>query len=94
MNRAGAGRTGRRWLRLRENLKAQNRPCWLCGQPINPRLRWPHPASFSVDHRYPLSTHPHLAEDPAALMPSHLRCNVNRGARDPKPSIGDTSRDW
>ena len=79
---------------LSANLRAMGRPCSICSMPIDYSLRYPHPDSFSVDHAKPRSTHPHLAEDPANLLPSHLRCNVSRGTRDPKPPIGHTSRNW
>lgn len=89
-----AGRAGHRWRTLQANLRMQRRPCHLCQQAIDYRLRYPHPDSFSVDHVVPLSEAPHLAEDPANLAASHLRCNVSRGARDPKPTLGATSRQW
>jgi len=91
---ASAGRAGHRWRTLSANLKAQHQPCWLCGQPINYHLTWPNPDSFTVDHVAPRHTHRHLAEDPANLRAAHLRCNVSRGTRDPKPPIGTTSRNW
>lgn len=94
MNRVSAGRSGHNWRKLVANLRAQRRPCWICGQPIDYRLRWPDPASFSADHAAPLSTYPHLAEDPSNLRASHLRCNTSRGAREPKAQIGITSRNW
>jgi hypothetical protein len=59
------------------------------------RLEWPDPDSFSVDHYpRPLSTHPHLAEDPGNLKPAHLRCNQAAGDRGPVPSLGQPSEDW
>ena len=90
--RASAGRTGRRWNRRRENLKAQRKPCWLCSSPIDYSLAWPHPYSFTVDHVAPLSTHPHLAEDPSNLASAHLHCNAQRGAK--AVGLGQTSRQW
>lgn len=94
MNQLRPGRTGRRWNRLRENLKAQRKPCWLCNQPIDYRLKWPHGGSFSADHVAPLSTHKYLAEDPQNLRAAHLRCNTSRGANAPKNELGQTSRQW
>lgn len=91
----GRGRTSRNFLRLVANLKAQRRPCCRCGLAIDYTLRWPDPDSFSADHYpHPLSTHPHLAEDPANLDAAHLRCNTGAGNREAKPTIGVTSRDW
>lgn len=89
-----AGRSGFRWVKLKANLRAQRRPCWLCGQPINYDLPADDPESFSVDHMKPRSTHPHLAEDPSNLGATHLRCNKSRGVREPQPTIGATSRNW
>ncbi len=91
---ANAGRRGTRWRRLHAGVKVRRHPCWLCGQPIDYQLAWPDPASFSVDHQHPLSTHPHLAEDPANLRASHLGCNSSRGQRPPRPGVGTTSRNW
>ena len=91
---AGHGRTSRRFRSLRENLRRQKLPCHLCSQPIDYTLDWPHPGSFTVDHRKPLSTHPHLAEDPRNLAPAHLDCNSSRGNRQPPAPLGATSRDW
>lgn len=89
-----AGRRGRRWETLKANLRAQRRPCWLCGQPIDYTLQWPDLGSFSVDHRTPREDAPHLAEDPANLAAAHLGCNTTRGKRDPSPSLGSSSRRW
>ena len=96
-----AGRTGRRWHRLKAEVYAKGGPCCRCGQPINYSLPYlnevtgtPDPESKSVDHYpYPRSTHPHLAEDPANLAPAHLRCNQSAGDRRGAPT-GVTSRDW
>lgn len=89
------GRGGRRWARLSANLRMQHRRCCRCGQPIDYRLNYPDPESFSVDHYpHPLSTHPHLAEDPGNLDAAHLRCNKAAGNREIKPRIGVVSRAW
>jgi hypothetical protein len=88
------GRTGSRWRALVRNLKAQRLPCALCHQTIDYTLDWPDPYCFSVDHIRPVSTHPHLAEDPSNLQAAHLSCNSSRGARTPRPALGVTSRDW
>lgn len=90
----GAGRTSRRWKRLRANLKRERRPCCLCLKPIDYTLEWPDPRSFSVEHVKPRSTHPHLAEDPTNLDAAHLGCNSRRGNRQPPAPIGRTSRTW
>jgi 5-methylcytosine-specific restriction endonuclease McrA len=89
------GRGGRRWARLSANLKMQRRHCCRCHQPIDYTLRYPDPMSFSVDHfPFPLSTHPHLAEDPSNLDAAHLVCNQAAGNHAVKPTIGTVSRAW
>ena len=90
-----AGRSGRRWRRLVAEVRARRGHCCRCGQPIDYTLEWPDPDSFSVDHYpHPVSTHPHLAEEPSNLAPAHLHCNVSAGNRSPKPGLGATSTDW
>jgi len=98
---AHAGRSGRRWNRLKAEVYARRGPCCRCGQAIDYELPYlddatglPNPQAKSVDHYpYPRSTHPHLAEDPANLAPAHRRCNLSAGNRDTKP-VGVTSRQW
>jgi 5-methylcytosine-specific restriction endonuclease McrA len=95
MSGKSAGRRGSRWRKLREEVKARGDNCYHDGQPIDYTLAWPHPDSFSVDHRLPLSKHPELAEDPGNLVASHLRCNQSKGAKeDLKLSLGNRSEDW
>ena len=89
------GRKGRPWTRLVANVKMRRRPCCRCSQPIDYTLAWPHPDSFSVDHYpHPLSTHPHLAEDPGNVAAAHLRCNLGAGNREPKPDLGQVAGQW
>ena len=96
-----AGRSGRRWHRLKAEVYARRGQCCRCGQPIDYELPYldavtgrPDPQSKSVDHYpYPRSTHPHLAEDPANLAPAHLGCNQSASNKGTKPA-GVTSRDW
>ncbi len=95
----GRGRSTHIAMQQTRTLKAQSsaaaRPCCRCGQPIDYSLEFPHPDSFSKDHYpHPLSTHPHLAEEPTNLAPSHLRCNQSAGNRVPYPALGDTGQEW
>jgi len=98
---SNAGRSGRRWKRLKAEVYARGGPCCRCGQAIDYALPYlsattglPDGMSKSVDHYpYPRSTHPHLAEDPANLAPAHLGCNKSAGNRDSTPR-GITSREW
>ncbi|MFS0867187.1 HNH endonuclease [Microbacterium sp. 179-B 1A2 NHS] len=78
MTMTSHGRSTRRFRQLKAQLRGQRRPCSICGQPIDYALKWPHPNSFSADHRLPLSTHPELAEDFGNLQPAHLRCNQGK----------------
>lgn len=90
-----AGRHGRRWARLRQQVRARGGPCCRCGQRIDYALSYPHPYSFSVDHYpHPLSTHPHLAEEPSNLAPAHLVCNQAAGNGNPMPDLGTSSEAW
>lgn len=68
--------------------------CWLCGKPINYDLRHGHPEAWELDHAWPVSTHPALAEDPANFRPSHADCNQRRGDRAPFIELGTPSEDW
>jgi 5-methylcytosine-specific restriction endonuclease McrA len=90
-----AGRGGSRWRRLKAEVRAKRGPCCRCWQVIDYTLAWPDPSSFSVDHYpHPMSTHPHLAEDPANLAPAHLHCNQSAGDRGATPTLGTTSEAW
>lgn len=90
-----AGRSGRRWQRLKAEVRARRDPCCRCGQRIDYTLEHPDTRSFSVDHfPHPLDTHPHLAEEPSNLAAAHLSCNSSAGKRGVMPSIGATSEPW
>jgi 5-methylcytosine-specific restriction endonuclease McrA len=95
---ARVGRNTGNWKRISAAFKRDctrtKRPCWLCCQPIDYALPFDDPFAFSIDHFYPVSKHPELAEVPANLRASHLDCNKRRGNRDPRPSLGATSRRW
>lgn len=93
-----AGRSTRRYKTLRAEFRrkcrATNKPCWLCGKPIDYELPHTHPESFSVDHAIPVSVRPDLAEDPKAFRASHSLCNTRRGANDPFIELGQPSEFW
>lgn len=102
---AYAGRSTRRYRTLRKDFRADcathvnadgsiGAPCWLCGKPIDYSLPRQHPECFNLDHAYPVSTHPELAEDPANFRPSHRDCNEERGDGEPHIQIGSPSEDW
>jgi len=86
---ASPGQGTRRYMKLRavflDECKEANAPCWLCGQPIDYRIPHNDPVTgavnreaFELDHAYPRSTHPELAEDPSNFRPSHRACNLKR----------------
>lgn len=90
------GRTSRNHRRLSANQRAKHLPCHLCGQPIDYTLPWDDQMAYQPDHYYPVSTHPHLAEDPGNYRSSHARCNKARGDT-PMTAIlglGITANDW
>lgn len=89
-----AGRRGKRWERLKANLRMQRRPCCICHQPIDYTLEWPDPGSFSTQHIKDWKNHPELREDPGNLDAAHLDCNSSEGTNGPKPEIGATSEAW
>lgn len=95
---APSSRSSRRYRRLAANLRAQHRPCCICGEPIDYRLEYPDPRSFSVQHLKSFSLFPHLREDPANLDAAHLDCNrglptSGRVPFEARP-LGEGSRDW
>lgn len=89
-----AGRSGSNWRRLHAEVKARRDVCYHCGQPIDYTLKWPDPASFSVDHLLSKKHHPELAEDPGNLYASHLRCNQSKYTNEVKLSLGNRSEDF
>lgn len=79
---------------FRAQCQAMTEPCWLCGQPIDYEAPPNTPDSFDLDHFYPQSTHPELAEDPANFRASHCSCNRSRKAGQPMPDLGTLSEAW
>lgn len=53
--------------------------CGICQLPIDRALRWPHPASASIDHILPLSKGGAHSQENAQW--AHLRCNLRKGDR-------------
>ena len=60
--------------------------CQICGEPIDPALRPPHPMSATVHHvlgkRY--------GDDPKQLVAAHWQCNMKLGdpsRHDPRPKV-------
>ncbi len=66
---------------VKELLTGQGFACYLCGDPIDPVIKHPDPASPSVDHVIPLALGgTGLREN---LRAAHLRCNLKKGAAHP-----------
>lgn len=86
---------GRAFRKLQTTLRREQRqPCWLCDQPIDYTLRYPHPESFSADHVVPVEARPDLALVYSNLRQAHLSCNKERGARLPAPGLGNALDQW
>jgi 5-methylcytosine-specific restriction endonuclease McrA len=50
--------------------------CWICEDPVDPALAWPHPMSRTFDHVIPMSKGgPHVASNIAV---AHNRCNKSK----------------
>ena len=92
--RSATRRGGRPYRRLAARLKAEARVCWICGLPIDPDLKAPHPMSFSLDHVHPVSMGGAVSA-PGNAMPAHRVCNMKRGTGRGKPKTeGDRSGKW
>lgn len=66
--------------KLRARLKAEGRPCHLCGQPIDYGLPLGDPWSFELDHVVPIAR----GGDPydyGSVAASHRICNQRKGCR-------------
>lgn len=95
------GRSGAAVVALRRRVRATERTCYRCGQPIDwsiPHLD-PHTGtvnkwSGTLEHKLSLRDHPELAEDPGNCSASHWDCNHKAGADGGRPSLGQRSRQW
>lgn len=75
--------SGPRWQRAtlptRRAWAMSQRPCALCGDAIDYRLRYPDKLALTVDHITPLWAGG-AAYDPTNWQPAHQTCNSRRGA--------------
>ncbi|WP_086847040.1 HNH endonuclease [Amycolatopsis kentuckyensis] len=77
---ASLGRSGYRWRQLQLQVYAEERLCWLCGQPVDQRLDPRHRMSKTVDHLVQLQHGgPPLVRSGCRL--AHRACNSTRSNR-------------
>lgn len=83
---------------FRAQCKADNAPCWLCGQRhIDYEAKhddYDNGDRFELDHFYPVSTHPELQHDTANFRPSAHTCNNDRSNDDARAGLGILSQEW
>jgi hypothetical protein len=68
--------------------------CWLCGEAIDYRLKFPHPRSWSLDHAVPVSDNPALMLNASNFRSAHLDCNNHRQTGAPPIELGEPSEIW
>ena len=75
-------RNGNARRKLRDRLRAEGRPCHICGMPIDDSLPAGHPWSFEVDEIIPVSRGGNPL-DYSNVDAAHRICNQRRGNRMP-----------
>lgn len=97
----GDGRHGRVVRRIRQQVRATERTCYRCGQPIDWSLPHLDPytgavnrESGTIEHKLPRSHHPELAEDLGNIAASHWQCNMRASDIEARPALGARSRAW
>jgi hypothetical protein len=68
--------------------------CFLCQKPIDYRLKYPHPDSWSLEHVKTVQEAPELFMDRNNWESSHLDCNRRRGTDEPHMDLGQPSELW
>lgn len=79
---------------FRAECSAANKPCWICGDEIDYRLKEPHPYSWNLDHIKAVQDHPELIMERNNWSASHRDCNVRRGTDEPALDLGVPSELW
>lgn len=86
MSKSWSQGSTRAWRKVRLGVLDRDEwTCRLCGLPINPELRPPHPKSSSVHHTLDRGI---VGDDPRYLVASHRDCNAQAGEpgrHDPEP---------
>jgi hypothetical protein len=93
-----ANRQGAVYRRKAKAAREASPNCWLCGEPIDLRLKYPHPMSATADHVKALANGGDLL---GKMRPAHKVCNERRGNGEhktdqPKPGGRKPlrSREW
>lgn len=79
---------------FRADCKANNKPCILCGEDIDYRLREPHPYSWTLEHTKPVQDFPELIMEISNWASAHRDCNVRKGTDEPALDLGVPSEVW
>jgi hypothetical protein len=66
----------------------------LCGQPIDYRLKFPHPRSWSLDHVVPVKENPAMMLNASNWRSAHLDCNNHRQTDEPPIDLRIPSEVW
>ena len=86
-SKAWRSKNTRAWRRVRLAVLDRDKwICQLCKQPIDPRLKHPHPMSAQVHHTLGRAV---SGDDPRYLVAAHRACNVAEGEpgrTDPTPT--------
>lgn len=67
------------WPKLRAQVLAEEPDCWICAQPIDPKVYWPAPMAGTGDHVVPLEAGG-APLDRENVRAAHFRCNQRRHA--------------
>ncbi len=69
--------------------------CQICGKPVDPTLKSPHPLSKSIDHIIPLQPRPGEpkgTDEPNNVHLAHIVCNISKGNRPISKSTKNANR--
>lgn len=80
--------------KFRETCAREKRPCGICSNEIDYRLKYPHPWALSVDHIVTVKENPALLMDTNNLQATHYDCNIGRGTDELSIDIGKCSEIW
>lgn len=87
-------KNGHRRRTLRARIKAQGRPCAICGGPIDYELPAGHPMSYELDEIIPVSKGGNPL-DINNVQPAHRLCNQRKSNKvKQKPVKLPRSRNW